>query len=786
MPLALGLGRLRFDADVLNLLPAEVPAVRGLQLHQRSFGANAQLLVTVSAPTAGAAEQAAQRVAERLRAESPLVASAHWRPPWEENPADTAGLLAWLWLNQPPEAFQALAARLAPARLEEHLLRVRDRLATSMSPLEVGRLSHDPLGFTALPDGGEAGAPERAGEWFASRDGTFRVVLVEPAETWRGFGRVADWLEQVRVRVERLRVAPDWPDRVTLGFTGSPAFVAEAANGMRADLRRSVLGTLAVILILFWLVHRRWGPLLWLGACLLAVLLGTTALGGLILGTLNLVSLGFAAVLLGLCVDYGLILYQEARARPHASVREIREQTRRAIWGSALTTAAAFALLLLAGLPGLGQLGLLVAMGVLLGAALMRHAFLPLVGRGRARGEREKTGVPAADARPSGPEPPGIWTRRLALPATAGLLVLGAGLLGRGWPPVDHTTRPLGPRDSPAAAALAAVEQHLAHGGNSLLVLVAGTTPEEVRARLELLHARLEAARVRGELSTHDLPLALWPAAARQKANVPTARVLAERRADLFAALARAGFSTEAGGLAGAVLEGWERLAAQTPPLWPEGAPAQWLLARVAAQTPEGWLALGRIEGADGALAGSLSQGFAGVICTGWPLLGEALLSHVETRVGWLTAGLVLAVAGCLRLTLGAWSAVGWSLAALAFGVFLLLGLMAAAGWSWNLMNLTALPLLLGAGVDYSIHVQLALRRAGGSIAALRRTTGRALLLCAGTTVAAFGSLAGAGNAGLAGLGAVCAAGVACQAASALYFLPAWTYAAHRQPTATA
>ncbi len=786
VPLALGLGRLRFDADVLNLLPAEVPAVHGLQLHQRYFGANAELLVTVSAPTADAAELAAQRVAERLRAERPLVAAAHWRPPWEENPADTAGLLAWLWLNQPPEAFQALAARLAPARLGEHLQQVRERLATSMSPMEIGRLSHDPLGFSALPEGGEASAPERAGEWFASRDGTFRLVLVEPAEAWRGFGRAADWLELVRARVERLREAPDWPAGVATGFTGSPAFVAEAANGMRADLRRSVLGTLAAILGLFWLVHRRWGPLLWLGVGLLAVLLGTTALGGLLLGTLNLVSLGFAAVLLGLCVDYGLILYQEARTQPQASVREIREQTRRAIWGSAFTTAAAFALLLLGGLPGLGQLGLLVAMGVLLGAALMRHVFLPLVCRGRAGNAGNPTEVPATNVRPPGPEPPGMWTRRVALPATAGLLVLGAGLLGRGLPPVDHTTRPLGPRDSPAAAALAAIEEHLARGGNNLLVLVAGATPEEVRERLEVLNARLEAARVRGELSTHDLPLALWPATGRQMANVPTARALAERRADLFAALAHAGFSTEAGAFAGAVLEAWERLAAQAPPLWPEGASARWLLARVAARTPEGWLALGRIEGADGNAARSLSHGSAGVICTGWPLLGEVLLSHVETRVGWLTAGLVLVVAGCLRLTLGAWSAVGWSFATLAFGLFLLLGVMAAAGWSWNLMNLTALPLLLGAGVDYSIHVQLALHRAGGSIAALRRTTGRALLLCAGTTVAAFGSLAGAGNAGLAGLGAVCAAGVACQAVSALYFLPAWTYAARRQPTATA
>jgi predicted RND superfamily exporter protein len=82
--------------------------------------------------------------------------------------------------------------------------------------------------------------------------------------------------------------------------------------------------------------------------------------------------------------------------------------------------------------------------------------------------------------------------------------------------------------------------------------------------------------------------------------------------------------------------------------------------------------------------------------------------------------------------------------------------------------------------VDYTIHVQLSLRRHAEDIAAVCRTTGRALLLCAGTTIAAFGSLAWSSNAGLASLGTVCAVGVACMLVTALCFLPAWRYAARR------
>jgi len=85
-----------------------------------------------------------------------------------------------------------------------------------------------------------------------------------------------------------------------------------------------------------------------------------------------------------------------------------------------------------------------------------------------------------------------------------------------------------------------------------------------------------------------------------------------------------------------------------------------------------------------------------------------------------------------------------------------------------------ALPLLLGAGVDYSIHMQLALRRHGGNIAETRAGVGRALFLCAGTTVAGFGSNIWSSNGGLVSLGQVCAAGIAFAYLTSAYLLPVW------------
>jgi lauroyl/myristoyl acyltransferase len=114
------------------------------------------------------------------------------------------------------------------------------------------------------------------------------------------------------------------------------------------------------------------------------------------------------------------------------------------------------------------------------------------------------------------------------------------------------------------------------------------------------------------------------------------------------------------------------------------------------------------------------------------------------------------------------------SIAVLALSGLALLTVMRLFGWSWNLLNLMALPLMLGSGVDYSIFMQLALRRHSGNLAASHRAVGRALLLCGGTAAAGFGSLSFSTNAGMASLGQVCAVGIAFNMLFSVYLLPVW------------
>ena len=115
-----------------------------------------------------------------------------------------------------------------------------------------------------------------------------------------------------------------------------------------------------------------------------------------------------------------------------------------------------------------------------------------------------------------------------------------------------------------------------------------------------------------------------------------------------------------------------------------------------------------------------------------------------------------------------------FSIAVLLLSGLCLLAAMKLFGWSWNLFNLMALPLILGTGVDYSIFMQLALRRHGGDLKLAHQSVGRALLLCGATAIAGFGSLGLSSNAGMASLGRICAIGIGCNMLLSVFLLPVW------------
>jgi predicted RND superfamily exporter protein len=779
VPVAFGLARLRFDVEILDLLPGDSPVVQGLKLYQRNFSNARELVITIAAPSAEQAETTARQLAGTLKADARINAVITWQPPWQERPEQSTELIAALWLNQPPDQVAELTRRLAPDNLRPLLAGARERLATSFSAQDIGRTAYDPYGLMQLPAAASTGSGMFGDgqQLFASDDGRFRLVFVQARDDLKSYKECVKWLASVQAVVATWREREGLPAEVRIEFTGRPAFVAEIGGGMERDLAGPSLGTLAVIALLFYLAHRRIVPLLWLIALLVGTLAVTLALGGLVFGTLNVVSLGFASILLGLAEDFGIVLYQESRSHPELSVAEVRRLAMPGILWSALTCCGAFALLNLSGLPGLAQLGSLVACGVGVAAVVMLLFYLPPLCRNRPSALPRDASHSVVEARMTHPLP----SRRAWFLTGAALMAALVALVVRP-PAFDRSPDALKPKHSRAYAAVEEIKRRMASPAEPVWVLVEGRDEAEVARRLAVVEPALLQAASNRLIASFNLPTSLWPEPRHQAQNRPLLQSLVSRREELLRVAKAEGFTDNALVMTRAMFAAWDRALAQPGVHWPTNDASRWVLDKVFVRRPVELLALGMVypQGKQRAVAGELFASLTaalpteGVRVSGWELLGPTMAERVLDELPTVFLPILALVTLTLWLAFRSFKEMLLSLAAQVFSFLLLLLVMGVAGWRWNMMNLMALPLLLGMGVDFAVHTQLALRRHGGDTAAVRGSIGRALLLAGSTTVAGFGALMVSSNAGLSSLGKVCGVGILCALVTSVFLLPAW------------
>ena len=97
----------------------------------------------------------------------------------------------------------------------------------------------------------------------------------------------------------------------------------------------------------------------------------------------------------------------------------------------------------------------------------------------------------------------------------------------------------------------------------------------------------------------------------------------------------------------------------------------------------------------------------------------------------------------------------------LLFGFIWMVGIFTLLGKKFDVANVTAIPLILGIGIDDAVHILHGIQNGGiRSLPKVLKHTGRALVLTSATTAIAFGSIAGASHRGLAGMGILLTLGV--------------------------
>jgi len=206
--------------------------------------------------------------------------------------------------------------------------------------------------------------------YFWTEGKRYLLLFVTPAKAETGFGKAQNSLKRLRQTIADVRV--DFPG-VKVGVTGQEALNVDemtlAIEDMSFATTLSLLG-LSVLLALFWRGSRR--PLFGIMELLVALSL-TFGLTTLVVGHLNILSVVFTPLILGLGIDYGthwLSRYEEEMQKEGATkkeaVRTTMVQLGPGLISAGLSASLSFFPLVLTGFKGLAELGIICSMGMLM------------------------------------------------------------------------------------------------------------------------------------------------------------------------------------------------------------------------------------------------------------------------------------------------------------------------------------------------------------------------------------------------------------------------------------
>ena len=196
-----------------------------------------------------------------------------------------------------------------------------------------------------------------------------RFVLAKPILDFDSSRPAGVAMQAVRESAARLDL-----DRraVRVRITGSEAFEHESIDSGLSDVPRLVAGALLLVSIILLMALRSVRLLMASLYVLLAGLVGTGAFAALAVGSLNMISVAFAILYVGLGIDYAIhfcLNYVEARGESGSYAEAMRLTAGKAgvaLFFSAVTTALCFYAFMVTDFTGVADLGKIGGTGMLI------------------------------------------------------------------------------------------------------------------------------------------------------------------------------------------------------------------------------------------------------------------------------------------------------------------------------------------------------------------------------------------------------------------------------------
>ena len=638
--------------------------------------------------------------------------------------------------------------------------------------------------------------------------GPYRFVLARPQLDYGALEPGGAASDTLRSAAAKLEFVANGMAHVRL--TGAVALADEEFATVAQGAAVGTIGSAALVMLWLVLAVRTWRLIVPIAATLVVGLVATTGFAALAVGRLNLVSVAFAILFVGIAVDFAIQFCvrtretigqaPDLRAALDISARRVGPQ----IFVAALATASGFLAFVPTDFSGVAELGLIAGCGMLI-AFLTTMLFLPaaiMLCRPRAAGAE----VGLAWGRPA--EAALVGRTRVVLGLFVVLGLAGAVLLPR----ITFDSDPLHTKD-PATEAMQTLGDLMANpltNPYSVDILTANqAAADALAARLRKLPLVSDVLTLSSFVPEDQAPkLALLADAKGILASTlapratPAPVTAADIRLSAKAALAQLAPAAKlaAGAPLIPITQDLEALAK---------APDSVLLSTNAALTRFLPLQLQRLRTgldsrpvaaadippdfardwrlADGrvrvqALSTPAARDSAGLhafvaeIRTVAPDAGGSAATIVETAAT-ITHAFVLAaifalvaISALLLLVLRRLIDAALVLAPLLLSALITVVIAVLLPLPLNFANVIALPLLLGVGVSFNIYFVMNWR--AGARAYLGTATARAILFSALTTATAFSSLALSGHPGTASMGVLLLLSLGSTLAVTLVFMP--------------
>jgi uncharacterized protein len=764
---AAGALRLDFREDIFALLPRDEPMVAEAQLAIDRMTTLERMVVALESDDPAALAAAVDQ-AEHTLASLPRVGSVVARV----DPAAQEDIAA-LYLGKAPLLFDAamrdeIERRLNTEYFQQGLQKFYDAQAGAEGIQVADTFTPDPFGFDELTlrrferlNSGFAGRPDAGGR-ILSPDGRVAVIMVELEFQSSDTGTGREFFDDLEAALATL------PAGVTPHVIGAHRSSVDNAVMLRRDINLTIALSVVFILVLFLLAFRALSPIV---VTLLSVGFGfAIALGmqGWIHGELSAITIGFAAVLLGISVDYAIHLVTTYAAlegeREDRALGALRHVGRPG-FVAMVTTALAILMLRFSAFDGLHQLAEMAVAGI---AGSMAFAFT--AGAQLLRRMGPKPGAAAPVQRLVGGV---VGARRRG---RVGVLVVALGLTGvlaAFLPGVSFDGDVMNLDGKSDATRESELLVQSAFGQETLsrtLVISGGTDLEGALRANDLVAADLYALGA-------DFESAAWVLPARQTQQENLARwrrfFNEVRVAEIKALMARARVVHPNTGSEVALNEArverafarfFNRLHGEpesldasrmkTRPVWMllgnfvserEGRVYTGTTARLGPER------LGELKGAQPSAIVLNKQAFVG-----------RMIRFIQQDLLLMGGMSLLLVTVVLWLTFRNAREVLSALVPVAGGMVWTLGLMGLLGIPFNIINTLVTVFIAGLGIDYGIFFVQTYR---GSVTRERadermRHAGAGVLVAALTTLCGFGSLALAGHPALYSVGITTAIGV--------------------------